>query len=88
MIYFLILLLENVAMKRRTILKNAASTGLLAFGATAAVTASTGDDPKVAVLDEETREHVTMHLSETDVNTEDCCVDEGCSSCPCDCCLC
>lgn len=74
-------------MKRRTLLKNAASTGLLAFGATAAATAASGDDPQVAVRDD-SGEHVVKSLSDADVSIEDCCIDEDCSTCPCECCLC
>lgn len=79
----------GAVMKRRTILKNAASAGLLTFGATGIAAATAEEDPKVSVLDEETGEHVTKRLSETDVEAEDCCFEpDGCSACTCVCCYC
>ena len=85
-------------MKRRTILKSAASTGLLAFGATSAVAATTGeddfdpdaleDDPMVSVVEEQTGERVRKPLSQTDATLSDCCVVEDGCQCPCYCCIC
>ena len=85
-------------MKRRTILRNTASTGLLALGATGVAAAANGDgdldpedlpdDPTVSVLDEETGERVQKPLSETDQTLSDCCVVEDGCACPCYCCIC
>lgn len=85
-------------MKRRTLLKSAASTGLLAFGATSAVAATTGEgdidpealeaDPMVSVVEEQTGERVQKPLSQTDLTLSDCCVSEDGCRCTCHCCIC
>ena len=84
-------------MKRRTLLKNAASATLLTAGATTAVAASTGtevdpddlpDDPMVSVVEEATGERVEKPLSQTDAALSDCCVVEDGCACACYCCIC
>ncbi|MFC4450405.1 hypothetical protein [Halorussus aquaticus] len=85
-------------MKRRKLLRNTASTGLLALGATSVAAAATAegefdpeeldDDPMVSVVEEETGERVEKPLSQTDATLSDCClVKDGCA-CPCYCCIC
>ncbi|UPV74156.1 hypothetical protein M0R89_16650 [Halorussus limi] len=85
-------------MKRRTLLRNTASTGLLAMGATSVAAATTNegdfdpedlpDDPTVSVLDDETGERVEKPLSETDATLSDCCVVKDGCDCACHCCIC
>lgn len=85
-------------MKRRTLLKNAASASLLTVGATSAAAASVGseidpddlpEDPVVSVVEPQTGERVSKPLSQTDATLSDCCIEEdGCGACACYCCVC